>query len=99
MHDNTECCEWMQGHLQIFQTNNQDWICQVKVVQLSATRCHGIPMLWVCLLSSAATILCIASQWVSNVVHAKCNLQLYHGWFEGAKHLPYILVQTYEKQH
>jgi hypothetical protein len=40
-----------------------------QVVQLSATRCSCITILWVSLVSFAAITLCVASQWVFVVVY------------------------------
>jgi hypothetical protein len=37
---------------------------ELQMVQLSATRCSCIAILWVSLLSFAVIILCVASQWV-----------------------------------
>jgi hypothetical protein len=37
---------------------------ELRVVQLSATRCSIIAILWVSLVSFAAITLCVASQWV-----------------------------------
>jgi hypothetical protein len=42
---------------------------ELKMVQLSATRCSYIAILWVSLVSFAATTLCVASQRVFIVVH------------------------------
>jgi hypothetical protein len=43
---------------------------ELQMVQLSATRCSCIAILWVSLMSSAAIILCVTSQWVFIVVVA-----------------------------
>jgi len=36
---------------------------ELQMVQLSATECSCIAILWVSLVSFAATTLCVASQW------------------------------------
>jgi hypothetical protein len=41
---------------------------ELQVVQLSATRCSCIAILWVSLVSFAAITLCVASQWVFIIV-------------------------------
>jgi hypothetical protein len=41
---------------------------ELQIVQLSATRCSCIAILWVSLVSFTAITLCIASQWVFIVV-------------------------------
>jgi hypothetical protein len=46
---------------------------ELQVVQLSATRCSCITILWVSLVSLAAITLCVASQWVFTVVYFVIN--------------------------
>jgi len=42
---------------------------------ISATRCHSVTIVWVCLVSFATLTLCIAFQWAFFSMCAKCDLQ------------------------
>jgi hypothetical protein len=42
---------------------------ELQMVQLSATRCNRVAVLWVSLVTFAAVTLCVASQWVFIVVY------------------------------
>jgi hypothetical protein len=49
-----------------FRTGRLAW--ELQMVQLSATMCRYIAILWVSLVSSIAITLCVASQWVIIVI-------------------------------
>jgi hypothetical protein len=53
-------CIIYEGVSKSFRTGHLDW--ELQTVQLSATRCSCIAILWVSMVSFAAIILCVASQ-------------------------------------
>jgi hypothetical protein len=55
-----------EGVSKSFQTGHMEW--ELQMVQLSATRCSFIAILWNNLMSFGAITLCIASKWVFIVV-------------------------------
>jgi hypothetical protein len=55
-------CRDYEGVSKSFRTGRLER--ELQMVQLSATRCSCIAILWVSLVSCAAINLCIASQWV-----------------------------------
>jgi hypothetical protein len=60
-------CEMIyEGVSKSFWTGCLEW--ELQMVQLSATRCSCIPILWVSLVSFATITLCVASQWAFLVV-------------------------------
>jgi hypothetical protein len=61
-------CVWERerGYIQSFQIVHLER--EPQMVQLSASRCSCINILWVSLVTFAATGLCVASQWVFIVV-------------------------------
>jgi hypothetical protein len=71
-HTSHLCWEWpfsfncVWGVSKSFQTDYLEQ--ELQMVQLSATRCSCIAILWVFLVSFATITLCVASQWVFIVV-------------------------------
>jgi hypothetical protein len=74
-----------KGVSKSFWTGCLEW--ELQMVQLSATRCNCIAILWVSLVSFVAITLCVASQWVFIVVNLETfgyilvhwtNWQRYH---------------------
>jgi hypothetical protein len=59
--------ESYEGVFKSFRTGRLER--ELQMIQLSATRCSCIAILWVSLVSFAAITLCIASQRVCNVVY------------------------------
>jgi hypothetical protein len=55
-------CIFCKGVSKSFWTGNLEW--ELQMVQLSATRCSCIAILWVSLVSFAAITFCVASQGV-----------------------------------
>jgi hypothetical protein len=61
------CVEERLGFLsKSFRNGRLEW--GLQMIQLSATRCSCIAILWVSLVSFAAITLCVASQWLFVVV-------------------------------
>jgi hypothetical protein len=69
------CCFLYEGVSESFQASCLEQ--ELQMLQLSATRCNCITILWVSLVSFAAITLCIASQWVFVVLLFVC---LFHYW-------------------
>jgi hypothetical protein len=75
-----------EGAIKSFQTGHLQW--ELQMVQLSATRCSIIAILWVSLVSFATITLCVASQWVYCLFHYRLS----------PKTFEYNLVWSYPPQ-
>jgi hypothetical protein len=55
-----------KGISKSFQTGCMEW--ELQILQLSATKCSCIAVLWISLVSFVAITLCVASQWAFIII-------------------------------